>query len=325
MKFWLGKLARFSLRLAFVLGCFVYAAWGIEFERLMAIVGQYKQGPMLGVFVFSLTLYWAGAVRLAYLGRGQITVRQAVAANLLCLGMNNIFPARLGEVAKLSYLKKALGISWAQGLGLVFWERFFDLNMLLFIALISASDIAHSVALYPLIGLCGGVWVALSLFWLYPRQVKTLYELLPSVNFKRHLNELSDLMRRGVNARFFGVLSVYTLGLWTLNLAFYSLAITWVGGVDLNLPQLAIVFVVMALGYNIPTTPGGIGVFEASAVLSLGWFGVHSEEALAISLLIRTIQYLPTIPAALTILAICGLSLKTLHSEQKAPPGPPHS
>jgi uncharacterized membrane protein YbhN (UPF0104 family) len=44
----------------------------------------------------------------------------------------------------------------------------------------------------------------------------------------------------------------------------------------------------------LPSTPGAIGVYEASTVLALSWFGIEKEQALGIALFNHALQFIPT-------------------------------
>lgn len=318
MKGMVLKVLHFSLRLGLVLGCFLYVVWGMDFSRFFGVIQHYQVWALVAVLLFSFLSYGVMACRLVFLGAGRMTWRQAFLANMLCLGMNNIFPARLGEVAKLSYFRKQTNVSWQAGLGILFWERFFDLNMLLGLALVTSARQGHNLVLFPLAAVVAAIWLGLLVLRRSPQLVSRLMRCLPEGRFQLLLSDACEHLKRGLTLRFIVPCTLWTLLLWTLFVLFYFLALCWVGGLALTPTQLVDVFVVMALGYNLPTTPGGLGVFEASAVLALGWFGMNKEEALAIALLIRGMQYVPTLPAALAILAFTGLSPKALSAEQEA-------
>jgi conserved hypothetical protein len=313
-----ARAASFAARLALTAGCALYALWGIDVRAMFEAFGRYRPGPVALTFAFSLVLYLIAALRLSYLGRGRISLRRAFLANLLCLGLNNVFPARLGEVAKLTYLRRTEGLPFKAGIGIIFWERFFDLNMLLLLTLASTADLGRSTTLLCLVSVCGAVWAALTALTFFPRLVARLNALVLPKRMHAHVEEFAGHLREGLSLRLLANLGVRTMILWGCTIVFYGLVFCWVGGIDLRPSQLALAFVIMALGYNLPSTPGGLGLFEASVVLSLGWFGVPRETALPLSLLLRALQYLPTIPSALAILVTTGLTTVQLRTEQES-------
>ncbi len=65
------------------------------------------------------------------------------------------------------------------------------------------------------------------------------------------------------------------------------------------------VFIISAIALSIPFAPGSLGTFEAALVFSLGRYGVEPNQAMAVAILIRVIQYLPLFITAL-IMAIVG-------------------
>ena len=78
-------------------------------------------------------------------------------------------------------------------------------------------------------------------------------------------------------------------------------------------------FAVVTLGFALPAAPGGMGVFEASAVVALGWFGVDRERAFAVGLALHMLQYIPVTLAGLWVLAASGLSLTDLRRQADKP------
>ena len=70
----------------------------------------------------------------------------------------------------------------------------------------------------------------------------------------------------------------------------------------------------------VPSSPGALGVFEAVVVLSLGWFAVGKEAALAAALLMHAGQYVPTTLAAVMILARAHIRPAELRVS-RPPPG----
>ena len=50
----------------------------------------------------------------------------------------------------------------------------------------------------------------------------------------------------------------------------------------------------MNAGLLLRATPGNVGVFQLAYALAAGYFGVPNDTALAVALLIQTLQIVPT-------------------------------
>jgi len=85
-------------------------------------------------------------------------------------------------------------------------------------------------------------------------------------------------------------------------------------GLDVNLGAILAVLVASSLSFLIPSSPGGLGLYEAAMVFSFSWFGVDREAALILALLLRLTQNLPSILVTVLLLGREQLGPKALHS-----------
>ncbi|MBG0777485.1 MAG: flippase-like domain-containing protein [Desulfovibrionaceae bacterium] len=308
------KILSLVLRTAVVAGCLLYAFWGMDLEQFGRALTRYELVPLVGLLVFSLGQYVPVGLRFDYLTGFRAGLWTTFKASIFCMGVNNIFPAKLGEVAKAFYLRRETGISVSHGLGLVFWERFFDLNCLLLLGLCTAAMLGKDFAVVPLAVFVGGVWICLLVLRLMPSVGAWAERLIPFERARLLFREVLDQLQGVASPSFLLVLALYSAGVWTFFVSFMASALWWVGGLDLSFSQVLTVFVVASLGMAVPSSPGGLGVFEAAMVLSLGWFGVSREQALALGLVVRIVTFVPPILATLAMMARSGLSLKDVRS-----------
>jgi len=68
-------------------------------------------------------------------------------------------------------------------------------------------------------------------------------------------------------------------------------------GVDLPIVAAFFLIVVLNFGLMIPSSPGGIGVFEFMVILALAPFGIEKEVALGIGFTFHMLQYAVTLVA----------------------------
>lgn len=324
MAFLLGvgvkRYLSFLLRFGVAAACLTYAAWGVDFTKLLRVLSSFRPWAVALYVVASMICWLPAACRLRFLVDGRISVRQGVAAGVIGLGLNNILPARLGEMAKALYLVRKAGISLGRSLEVVFWERFFDLNALLLLGVAVALLLGDMLVLYPLLAVVGGGWCCLLLLRLRPQVVFALLRLAPGQKLRLFATELLSLVRSSLGGRFFARLSLWTLAAWASYCLMYATGLCLMAELPARPSLVLTVFAVVTLGFALPAAPGGMGVYEAAAVVSLGWFGVDKDHAFAVGLALHLLQYLPQTVLGLAALAGSGLSLRDLRPRSSTAP-----
>ncbi|MEA4857883.1 lysylphosphatidylglycerol synthase transmembrane domain-containing protein [Solidesulfovibrio sp.] len=312
------KAAGLLLRLALVGGCLVYAFGGIDFGQLWDTLLRYDDVALFWTTVFSLAGYGVMALRLNFLSGFAAGNWLCFKAFLMSMAVNNIVPAKLGELAKAFYLRRECRFSLSRSITMVFWERFFDLNAILAMGLVVAFHFKLKMAFVPLAGAVGGIWVALWIVRTYPDFVGRIIDRMPSNRLAEFLAELKLQVLHGVTPGFMIVLGLYTLVCWVFYASSTFLVLLWVAKMPLSWGQAAAVFVISSLGMAMPSSPGALGVFEAAVVFSLGLFGVDRSQALAAGLVLHMVQYIPVTVAGLLVLGKSGLSLRKIRESDEA-------
>lgn len=313
------KLANLALRFGLAGACLAYALWGVDFAALGSALRSFALAGVLATLgAVALDMACVG-LRLRLISGNRASFPAAFNAGMLGLGLNNVVPAKLGELAKAAFLRREAGVSLGQAMGMVFWERFADLHALIAMALFSAVFHGKRLAVVPLAGVVGGLWVCLLALRLWPGLAPRLLRLL---RFPRLQALAADVLehlaeRRGV--RFFAVLALATAVTWACYCAQYYVILWWGAGLDLSFGQVLSVFVFGALGLAVPSSPGGVGVYEAVMVAVLTGLGVDKEQALAVGLVYHALYYLPVTAYALGLLARRGLSLAAIRAEGGEP------
>ena len=294
-----------------------YAFWDIELGSLFAGIGAYDKTALAAALLLSLLAYVALGLRLHLMMVERPGVWTCTAASLVALGVNNIVPAKLGELAKVLYLQRLTGIGLPRMLALLFWERFADLNAVLLLAVITllTMDVAHGrlVLIAVPVALVAGLWFGLLLLRAWPGLVSRMVGVLPGAGLRAFLAQVGDSVGYGLRGR--GAargLTVGTLLVWMLYAASALLIMLDAAELPISLAAALAVFAVASLGMAVPAAPGGLGVFEAAMVVSLGWFDVPRNEALACALVVHMLQFIPTTVAGLAVLARSGLSMRGL-------------
>lgn len=217
---------------------------------------------------------------------------------------NTILPARAGEAAKVIALHRDAGTPKAEAAGTVVNERVFDLVALLLL-LFACAPLMPSVSWLDTAGVLAGLLLAIlvALVWVLARYEERAIRLLLSplrrirgeavarriepavVNGTRGLVALHDPW---VAARAMGA----TLASWiVLALAYWVVLEAFDLGLDLEAAILVIVAINLSL--VLPSSPAGLGVFEAATVVALSAYDVPQSEALSYALVLHAVDAAP--------------------------------
>jgi len=210
--------------------------------------------------------------------------------------VNNIVPARAGEIARAYALTRESPVPFATSLASLAVDRLFDAIVLLLLAATALLDPALSssdtLAGRPLSSFAtgAGTLVLILVAGLYalvffPTQLLRLFELFarrvsPSVEergrrvLQTFVQGLSVLREPGRFAAVFG----WTLLHWLLNALGFWLSFRAVG---ITSPFSSALFLqaFIALGTAVPALPGFFGVFEYMSVQGLAVYGVSQQTA----------------------------------------------
>lgn len=313
----LKKTVSFSMRLALVAACLTYAFWGVDFQLLAKAFAQFNITAIVGTTLVTFLGYWAMALRMNFLSGYTCGQKVGLKAFLLAMAVNNVVPAKLGELAKAFYLRKQCGYSLSKSLSMVFWERFFDLNAILAMGLVVAFHFNLKMAFFPLAAGVSTIWACLFFVRKWPAKAEKLIELIPFTRLRAFIIEVKLQLVHGVTLRYLIILGFYTMLVWMLYAVPTFLTVSWIAGLNLTMGQTMAVFILSSLGMAMPSSPGAVGVFEAAVIFSLGLFKVDKELALAIGLLLHMMQYIPTTVSGLLVLARSGLSLASIRKSDE--------
>ncbi|MDR1741297.1 MAG: flippase-like domain-containing protein [Synergistaceae bacterium] len=276
--------------------CLIYAFRGVPLGDLWAVLSRYPILPMGAVVAVSFVAYAIMGLRLSRMsppGMGPFSFGSAFGATLACLAVNNVLPAKAGEVAKALWLSRAGGIPFQKTLGMVFMERFFDVNVLALFSLwfLWLNDMRGTVAAFAACLAAG--WCLLVLF----RRRPDLAERFAGLFGRGVLHGLVSGGLAGVlgnmSPRRVAWLTVTSLATWSCYCAETALSLNSVSELGLSWTGVVSAFAVGGLGMLLPASPGAVGVYEAFMVTALRGFGVEADEALAAALFSHMAQFLP--------------------------------
>ena len=246
------------------------------------------------VFLVSLLSYFALGFRLKYMKTPSLPLWSCVKAELLCLGANNIFPAKAGEIIKAAWLSRKNSFPFANALGIVFWERFFDVNMLLLIGVWTAWTLNIEAGLLSGVLILSVIWILLIFAKIYPAFFPALFSKIKISKLADLVNTLQAAVNSNMSLKSLSWLLISTAIVWTFYAAVGILSYKYIAVLNITITQGICIFAISSLGMLLPSTPGAIGVYEASTVLALSWFGIEKEQALGIALFNHALQFIPT-------------------------------
>jgi len=269
-----------------------YITYDVDFNLLIQSFIKYDFIGIIILFGIYLLGFLILTYRWMYLSKKQCQFRLSFESVLLCIGVNNITPLKIGEVVKLFYLKDRMAYPLSKSLALMFTERLFDLLILsFFLFLVSFSFEIVDVDILIIIG-----FICLILFVAILSKPKIILRIIfrkfPENKKKFFSNMLKTLARFSLTEWF--VVSFYSLLLWMSYFMTSYYLITYQTDFNLDLPQIIIVFLGGAIGMAIPSTPGGLGIVQAGYVIALGLFGINKEEAIGFAIVVHMVQYIPT-------------------------------
>jgi len=306
------KPPKYSLQIILVLGSLLYIFWGIESDKLQAAMSSFGLLPFLFSLTYVFLIFILPAMRLRILVNTGLPFRTAYATEIFGVGMNNILPAKLGEIAKALYLREQGGMTSAEGLVGVFWARFFDLNGILLIGCVASFYSSKGISLLLLSGLVAGVWGMVFINAKWPSWMQRQCRFLPWERVRRLASEVLDQLSFNRSASFYGLMGLFTLAGWGVFSGLFFIVFWPVASLDISVTAILVVFIAASLGVAAPTSPVAIGVYEAIVVVALGWYGVPKEKALVVAIFLHVIQLLPTTLFSLYLLRSSNLSISGL-------------
>ena len=265
---------------------------------------------MLSVVVSDLIL----ALRWRSLSQYSCSLIASFESIVFSVFVNSILPAKLGEVAKLFYLRKLYGVKLSHGFSLMLTERFFDVLVLGILVVISAQIYWEN----PTVQISGWIVISLIILLFFLIKSRFSYQLIhwfPTASLRRWLVRLHHHFQIVLAKESILVLTFWSVLLWISYLFTTILFFYAVMGLDLTFAQLFIASMVSFVAFSIPLLPAGSGTFQAGMIFILMQYGVSKEEALIGSIVLQIIMILPSTLISLALLQRKELSLKDLMKE----------
>lgn len=283
--------------------CLWWLSVNVDWES--AVKQCIEVNPLILFVVFAQRYfpYIMLGIRLTAIFPGQVGFCNGLKASVLCVGCNNILPARFGEAIKILWLRRHVNLAISQLCGGVFLERLQDVTVLLLMALIFAMFLLQPWFTVSMVLILSVLWAGVIFFSrrqsLAARGLQVLR--LPDSWRRWCLSFLSLLgfaMRRNIFFRTAGT----TLLVWGMNYAHVALLANGLMQLHLDWSHLGLLCVAIFFSSGLLLTPGGLGGMEVAVVMVLTMMGVDSTRATGTAIFVRLFYSVPPLLGVMAIL-----------------------
>jgi uncharacterized protein (TIRG00374 family) len=287
------------------------AGRGIDWTQFGEALRQTQYIYLVPGVVFTMLGHFSRAVRWKFMMAPvkECTIRPLWAATAIAFMVNNLLPARLGELVRAFVIGRSQNVSRSASFATIVYERVVDVFVLIILlwfcmVRISGPDwLARSAEILVVFN------VALFLLLWSMARWRNRFRTLIGRAVRPFPPETRQRMHDSADAFVVG-LGVVTRPASTLPIGLLSIAV-WgcaVAGVwfcilafGLDLPPLAsvLMIVLISLGSMIPSAPAFLGTLQYACVIGLGVYGIDRSHALAFSAVYHATQFLPITAAGL--------------------------
>jgi len=317
MKSKLNSIIKISVTIAILL----FLLWKVEFntvgfgETLRSVRTGYFLLSLLGViFVLGIkSLRWRMLIR----NEGVIYSKyKAFAAFMSSDAIGIVTPGRIGEIARLYYVRQETTISFYAAFKTIVSDRIFDFTMLGWFGLSGLLFYFRTLGDYP------GIYYASGVLVLFVFAYVVTIKLLAKILKYKKVARLPII--RFIYESFLAVVGKRSLRMWIITVTAYFLyfGFSWLIMISLHLTPsyIDVVFImsIMSLSTIIPLSVAGFGTREATLVLLFSYYGLASETAISFSLMHFTAFFLWGGLIGLVFWLLMPISLQQVKDDSKS-------
>jgi glycosyltransferase 2 family protein len=279
-----------------------FALRGIEFREIWTTLKKTNPALAFAPLIFIACAICLSAYRWSKVAGTNVRFRETVSALLIGMFVNNVLPARLGEVARGYVLSRKKNLSFTYCIASVALDRFFDATGLLVLTLVffPRTRLPHTVseAIYIVIGVlvfCVLMIIVLSRESLANRLSKRVKKAEKSIlsGLVKRLIEIQENLRR-INSPltiiYFVIIS--SLIWFSMSIALYLVTVA-LGIHSVSFWVIPFVCALLNFGISIPSSPGYVGLYQFLLVYLLSLFGMPKAEGFTVSILYHASWYVP--------------------------------
>ena len=268
------------------------------------IIEALKKADIRFVFVPTLFVFCAvtlSAFKWAKISGNNVRVGQTFLSLIIGLFVNNVLPARIGEVVRGYVLSKKTNLSFAYAVSTVLVDRFFDLVGLLLLTFIffpkQSLPLQVSRSLYILVSLLV-VFMAVLVIMSRERFMRNITDRLNKIDkpfflkLARRVIEVQENLKR-INSPFnlFYFILIAFLQWLSMSSALFFAILTL--GISINPLYVPFVCALLNMGLTVPSSPGYVGIYQFLLVYLLSIFGIPKYQGFAVSVIFHASWYVP--------------------------------
>jgi glycosyltransferase 2 family protein len=304
---------------------------GISFKEIAGTLHNADYRLVFVPLVFVAIAVTGCSFRWSRVCGGNVRFRDAITALIIGLFVNNVLPARIGEIARGYVLSKRTGLSLTYSLSTVLADRFFDLVGLLAITFIffpretlppTVSKAILALVLLLIVCVIGMAVMSRRKFagFIVDALQRIKKPFLSKIAL-RLLEVQENLKRISSPLNLIGLSAVSLVNWLSMSAALYFVALSV--GVTLDFRYVPFVCALLNMGLTIPSSPGYIGVYQFLLTNLLLIFAVPRAEAFTISILFHASWYLPYNIVGAILLVKENLKFKDIRSLEDKESGRP--
>lgn len=234
---------------------------------------------------------------------GSPSLALAIRATIAGAGLNNVLVANGGDAARVVFVSRATGIPSSTVLATLALERLFDPVGFVILIVYGAVVFSLPPALerWRVPAEIALALIAVLLLWFLNTARKTTSPVIAGdiasphglwERFKRYVTVFAVSTRSlATPQRFLGALTL-SMAAWILQVLTFKYA-GEAAHVPMSTAASIATLIAINLGLLIRATPGNVGFFQFVFAVTAEQFGIPRNDAIAVSLLIQTIQIIP--------------------------------
>ena len=299
---------------ALVVGLLVYAARRVDWHAAAAVIGRASLIVLMcALAVNGVSLVLRGVRWWIFLRRvGATSLPLAVRGAVVGSGFNNLLIANGGDAARVLLVARASGVSRTSVLATLALERVFDpicFGLLLFSATFTVT-LPSALAGARLATGTALVLAVAFLLWLARGRTRK-DEPCVGHGWRRDVRVFRERVAFLSTLPGFACALACSMGVWTLQLFEYAVVARALG---IQLPFAASIAAMLLInaGLVLRATPGGVGYFQFAYAAAVSHYGVTTDVAVAIALLIQIVEIVPVTIVALALAPGLVVSIRPL-------------
>ena len=307
----------------------------VQFDELVQVVSGAKWEWLIPNIVLVVGVMWIRAWRWQMILKpvGKVPYSRVYSSTMIGFMVNNVLPARLGEIARAISLGIKANLSRSATLATIIVERIYDsFTLLLFLWFVFAFSRISELTEVGRVRYVGWIFLGINIVLL---AVMVILQL-KNDSAVRWIRKISSRFSPKIQSVAGEITEKFARGLrmhhnlpTTVGVGLSSLVIWFILGISNYFVLLAlgfdhlpveasfVVLVVVSLMISVPSSPGYVGVFHWAVQISLQIYGLNEGEALAVAIVLHAAQYIPITLIGLYYLRKEHLTLSKVGGEEE--------